>query len=398
MTLTLCLLIAAWMLTALLYCGLGLDTERLHKAFRLAGLPAPGPLPPAAVMIPVTGRDNATETALRSLLEQDYPNLTVYLAVYGTADPAHALISALSSRYAHARLVHAPEAVRSGQKNQNLLSCLETVAPDTAVYVFCDANHRAKPDFVRRLVHPILLGQADFCTGYRRSRLCTTEPAATAFHAVNRFMLFLQSLPFFTQPWGGATAARATAFKRLDVAGLWRRTVVDDSSLAGLLGKKGIPVLFCPDALLESSARSVTREALDEWLYRQLFYPRVYTFGAWLLIGFCLVWFAAACAACPYILFQAARGGGVPFLMQAAALLVLCGQILLQELLRRRIAADCPRSAWLKGLALAATALFRNYARTVAGRSIVWRGIRYVLGADGRVLGVERKGDAVIPS
>ncbi|MDR2669792.1 MAG: glycosyltransferase family 2 protein [Desulfovibrio sp.] len=391
MTLALCLLIVAWTQLALLYCCFCLDTTRLHKAFRLPALPRP--LPPTAVMIPVTGRNNDTEAALRSLLEQDYPNLTVYLAVCGTADPAYASALELTARYAHARLVHAPEAVRSGQKNQNLLSCLEAVDPDTAVYVFCDANHRAEPDFVRKLVHPILLDQADFCTGYRRSRLYTTEPATTAFHAINRFMLFLQSLPFFTQPWGGATAARAAAFKRLDVAGLWGRTVVDDSSLAGLLGKKGIPVLFCPDALLESSARSMTREALDEWLFRQLFYPRVYTFGAWLLIGFCLSWFAAACAACPYILLCTVQGGNVPFPMQAAALLVLCGQILLQELLRRRIAADCPGSAWIKGLAIAITALFGNYARTVTCRSIVWCGIRYGLGTDGRVLGVKRKGN-----
>jgi cellulose synthase/poly-beta-1,6-N-acetylglucosamine synthase-like glycosyltransferase len=344
-------------------------------------------------MVPVTGRNDDTETALRSLLEQDYPSLTVYLAVCGTADPAYAPASELVARYAHARLVDAPEAVRSGQKNQNLLSCLEAVDPDTAVYVFCDANHRAEPDFVRKLVHPVLLGKADFCTGYRRSRLYTPEPAATAFHAVNRFMLFLQSLPFFTQPWGGATAARAAAFKRLDVAGLWRRTVVDDSALAGLLGKRGIPVLFCPDALLESSARSLTRNALDEWLFRQLFYPRLYTFGAWLLIGFCLVWFAAACAACPYILFLALRGS-VPFTVLAAALLVPCGQMLLQEFLRRRVAGDCPRSVWFKGLVLAITALYGNYARTVTAGSMVWRGIRYVLGADGRVLGVRRKGNA----
>jgi cellulose synthase/poly-beta-1,6-N-acetylglucosamine synthase-like glycosyltransferase len=389
-TLALCLLSSAWALTALLYCGLGLDTKCLHKAFRLSALPAPLPLPPVAVMIPVTGRSDDTKAALHSLLEQDYPSLTVYLAVCGAADPAYAPARELTARYAHARLVDAPQAVRSGQKNQNLLSCLEAVDPGTAVYVFCDANHRAEPDFVRKLVHPVLLGKADFCTGYRRSRLYTAKPAATAFHAINRFMLFLQSLPFFTQPWGGATAARASEFKRLDVAGLWRRTVVDDSSLAGLLGKRGIPVLFCPDALLESAARSMTRETLDEWLFRQLFYPRLYTFGAWLLIGFCLVWFAAACAACPYILLLVLRGG-VPFPMLAAALLVLCGQVLLQELLRRRIAADCPRTAWLKGLALAVTALYGNYVRTVAAGSMEWRGIRYALGADGRVLGVERE-------
>jgi hypothetical protein len=384
----LCLLLSGWAQLSLFYCGLLPAVSRRLKASRLAALPVPGPLPPVAVMIPVTGRNDDTEQALRSLLEQDYPSLTVHLAVCGAADPAYSPASELTARHSRARLVNAPAAGHSGQKNRNLLSCLEDVAPETAVYVFCDANYRAKPDFIRKLIHPILLGRADFCTGYRRSLLCAKEPDAAACHAINRLMLFLQSLPVFTQPWGGATAARASAFSKLDVAGLWRRTVVDDSSLAGLLRKKGIPVLFCPDALLESRVRSVTRERLNSWLFRQLFYPKFYTFGAWLLIGFCLAWFAAVCASCLYILCLAVSGGGVPVPAVSGALIFLCGLALFQELLRRRIAAGCPGKIWLRGLATAAYAVYAGYLRTVSGRSVCWRGIRYVLAADGRVLSV----------
>jgi hypothetical protein len=394
MLLALCLLLSGWGQLLFFSCGPALPAMFRRKALRLSALPAPRPLPPVAVMVPVTGRNDDTEAALRSLLEQDYPSLTVYLAVCGAADPARAPVLELAARYAHARFVDAPAAVRSGQKNQNLLSCLEAVAPHTAVYVFCDADHRAKPDFIRKLVHPILLGRADCCAGYRRSRLYTKEATTVAFHAINRFMLFLQSLPVFTQPWGGATAVRAAIFNTLDIAGLWRRTVVDDSSLAGLLGKKGIPVLFRPDALLESSARSVTRKNLDEWLFRQLFYPRFYTFGVWLFIGFCLIWFAAVCAACLHVFFRAAYAADVPRLPLLGALVFACGLALFQECLRRRVAPDCRRGLWLRGLTTAIRAVYGNYLRSVSGRSMVWRGIRYILGADGRVLTVERKGSA----
>jgi cellulose synthase/poly-beta-1,6-N-acetylglucosamine synthase-like glycosyltransferase len=331
------------------------------------------------------------------LLRQDYPLLRVFLVTHGTKDPARDLARELAAIHPHVRHVEAGPAENCGQKNKNLLACLDVLEADTAVYVFCDAGHRARPDFVRELVRPILQGRAGFCTGYRRTRLCAPGVWAAAFHMLNRLMGLLESLPVFTQPWGGATAAQADAFRSLGVAEVWSRTVVDDCSLAGLLRKHRTRALYRPTALLDSPVFSTTRAALDSWFFRQLAYPKFYTFGPWLLIGAVLVWFALvlfpAFGFALYALSGAytpgTGGGALPLWSGIAALAYLPALLVLQELLRRRIAASCPRGTWLAGLAAALWTTYANYARTVPARQMTWRGLRYSLAGDGRVLRVE---------
>jgi hypothetical protein len=354
---------------------------------------------PVALMIPLAGRDRDMEEALDSLLRQDYPLLRTYLATHGQNDPARELARELAARHSGVRHVEAGPAETCGQKNKNLLACLEVLEADTEIYVFCDAGHRAGPDFVRELVRPILQGRAAFCTGYRRTRLCARGVWATAFHMLNRLMGMLESLPVFTQPWGGATAARAEDFRSLAVPELWGRTVVDDCSLAGLLRKHRRRALYRPTALLDSPARVMSRAALDSWFFRQLAYPKFYTFGPWLLIGAGLLWFALVLipafrfTACALTGAGATEAGGTalsPWIGPAAGV-YLAALLLLQELLRRRIAASCPRSIWLGGLAAALWTTYANYARTILARSLVWRGLRYRLTKDGRVLEVRRE-------
>ena len=367
-------------------------------AARLAATDDPERTPSAALMIPVAGRSPAMERALLSLLQQEYPGLSVLLATHGKDDPARDMVLELVRRHPRARHVECGPAVLCGQKNQNLLDCLKALEPDTAIYVFSDANHVAKPDFVRQLVRPIMQGQARFCTGYRRTRLFDTvalggtEAPSVAFHALNRFMGLLETLPVFTQPWGGALAVEADAFRELDIRGLWSRTVVDDSSLAGLLVQKGIKIRYCPGAILDSPVAAVNEERLDSWFFRQLFYPKFYTYGPWLLIGAGLAWFAAACLVSLALPLAWLTGlFAVPGFAAVAALTHLGALTLFQELLRKRIAPGCPRPVWRKGLFLAVRVTYATYARTILSREMVWHGLRYRLAADGRVLSVQRE-------
>ncbi len=391
---------------ALAFC-LGLPRFRALARPLPPGDPKEAQPLPVALIIPMAGRGPDMEEALDSLLKQDYPLLRVYLTTHGEKDPARELARELAARHPRVRHVEAGPAEHCGQKNKNLLDSLDAVEPDTAVYVFCDANHRAGPDFVRELVRPILQGRADFCTGYRRTRLCGGGVYAAACHALNRLMLLLESLPVFTQPWGGATAVSAAAFRDLDVRGLWSRTVVDDCSLAGLLKRRGVPVLFRPTALLDTPVRSTAKEKLEAWYFRQLAYPKFYTFGPWLLIGIVPLWVGAALAVAASIaavgLFDAFAGGlsgglaadaggflAPSRLPQLTAFAYLFGLLVLQGLLRRRIAPSCSRGVWLAGLLFALWTTLVTYAHTMPAREMVWHGLRYRLSADGRVLDVER--------
>lgn len=369
--------------------------------------PLPGPLPHVAMIVPLSLADAAAspglETALRSLIEQEYPDFSVCLATHGNDDPttgpatgpAAELAAKLAAAYARVRHVEAGEAAGCSQKNRNLLDALDHVHPGAAVYVFCDASHRAEPGFLRALIAPIIRGRARFSSGYRLSRLNDHAPATVAFHAINRLLLLLQGIPFLTQPWGGALAADAAAFRELGVRELWARTVVDDSSLAGLLARGKERVVFAPAALVRSEAKNVTPAALGAWWLRQLQYPKFYTPLPWLGIGALLAWFGLTLSASLAVLLSslvfAVPGIAVPGITLAAAahvgLAALC-----QELLRRRIAPSCSRREWLAGLGLAAAASYAGYARAAVKRDIVWRGVRYVLDREGRVLSVEKTG------
>ena len=336
-------------------------------------------------MVACSGRSANMERALHSLLEQDYPGLLVCLATHGRDDPAHALVAELARRYPQARHIEAGKAERCGQKNKNLLDCLASLGPEIELYVFCDANHTAPPDLVRRLLAPIIAGEARFTTGYRFSRLHGCGPATIAFHLVNRLLLLVMSTPFLTQPWGGAMAAEARAFHALGVPDLWRRTVVDDCSLAGLLASKRVGVRFCTDALVASSARDVDKKRLDAWLFRQLLYPKLYTFAAWLGIGAALAAFTLTICLSLLFLIHSAAAPLPAVCVRAAALGHLAGLGLCQELLRRRLAEQCRPRLWLKGLCLTVWALCGNYRRCITARSMDWRGWRYDFDGRGRV-------------
>ena len=366
------------------------ELSRSGDAGDAPAAPEARPFPLVSLIIPCAGASKEMEAALRSLLQQDYPSLAVLLVTHGPADPARQLALKLTAQYPQARHVEARAAEGCGQKNRNLLDALAEADPKTAVYAFCDANHMAKPDFVRRLAEPILQGREKFCSGYRQTRLLSSEPAAVAYHFLVWHLGLFQSLSWFTQPWGGALAAEASAFRDLGVAGLWSRTVVDDVSLAGLLMRKDLRVRYCPGAILDSPVGEMSETRLRDWFFRQLFYPKFYTFAIWLLLGAGLAWFAATALAGLGLITAWAAGAGPAFPFAALALAHLALPSALRGVPRRRIAPDCPPAIWRQGVALATRTLVSCFCQTIFSRCLVWRGIRYHLTSDGEVTRVER--------
>lgn len=346
--------------------------------------------PLVSLIIPCAGASKEMEAALHSLLQQDYPCFAVLLVTHGRTDPARRLAGELAASYPHARHVEAGAAERCGQKNRNILDALALADPKTAIYAFCDANHLAGPDFIRRLTKPIIQDGEKFCAGYRRTRLLSFDPAAVACHVLVWHMGLFQSLPLFTQPWGGALAAEASAFRRLRVADLWAGTVVDDVSLAGLLMREGVRTRFCPGAMLDSPLGKMSEARLRDWFFRQLFYPKFYTFAVWLLLGAVLAWFAATGLVALGLAVAWAAGVGPSFPFALLAVACLASPFVLQGVLRRRAAPDCPPAFWRQGAALAVRTLVSRYCRTVFSRRLVWRGTAYDLTPDGKVARVDR--------
>jgi hypothetical protein len=200
-----------------------------------------------------------------------------------------------------------------------------------------------------------------------------------------------QALPMFTQPWGGAMAIRVSAYQQHGVGDLWARTVVDDCSLAGMLVRKGIPVRYCPGAMLCTAVRTLDSQVLLGWFIRQLFYPKLYTRAVWMLLGLILISALILSAASLGMLLAGLTGIISPQNTIPVALSHLCVPFVLSALLRRRLCAQCPPKIWWAGFLKTLVVLCLAYWKTIGTTSIIWRGVRYEVDGQGNVTRIDRK-------
>jgi YD repeat-containing protein len=375
----------------ILVWGVGLGRflkPRVLKSFRAEALHT---YPRASLIIPLTGRTPEMEAALHSFLRQDYPHLETILVTSGEADPAHDLADKLARQHHGTRHVRTGTATQCAQKNHNLLAGIAAADRDTEVYVFCDANHQARPDVVLELVAPIIRKEADFTTGYREVELHGFEKNAVSFHLILWSMGQFQASPIFTQPWGGAMAMSVAAFQKHRVGDLWARTVVDDCSLAGLLVKKGIPVRYCPGAMLRTPVRTMDSHALLDWFVRQLFYPKLYTRAVWMLLGLILLSALILSVASMGLLIAGLAGVVLPPGTIPVALSHLGIPFVLSALLRRKRCTQCPPKIWWAGFFRTLVVVYSAFWKTIGATRVTWRDVRYEVDGQGNVTRIDRQ-------
>lgn len=387
---TVCCFILGLLECALLWF-LGQAGQKLNRQAEQerAGLriPPPGGWPSCALIIPVGGVQTQTGAALRSLLEQDYPDYQVYFVTAREDEAAVPLLRALCVEYG-AYHVTAGVATESGQKNRNLLAGVAAAGQGFAIYAFCDSTHMAPTDFLRALVRPIAEGKAEFATGYHLVFPADQGIITLSYAMCALFMRFLQGLSGLTQLWGGAMAIQKTAFFRLRVGALWATNVVDDCSLSAWLHKNGIPVRLCSAALLETVAKRQSFSLWRAWLDRQILFLKFCMPGQWLLL----------CAVSLFLLIPplwalwafgsglAGSGTGTaPFL--ALCWLCLCGWILGDW--RAFFARPIDISRWIVAFFCSCAMFFAACAATLFKRRIVWQKIKYVVGKNGAVLKIQ---------
>jgi ceramide glucosyltransferase len=375
----------------ILVWGVGLQRVFKPRAPKSPCDEVPLTYPKASLIIPLTGRTPEMEAALHSFLCQDYPRLETILVTSGEADPARDLARELARHHHDTCHVSTGTATQCAQKNHNLLAGIAAAGQDKDIYVFCDANHLARPDVVRELVAPIIRKEADFATGYREVELHGFEKNAVSFRLILWSMGQFQALPIFTQPWGGAIAMSVSAFQKHRVADLWARTVVDDCSLAGLLVKKGIPVRYCPGAMLRTPVSTMNSQALLDWFVRQLFFPKLYTRAVWMLLGLILISVLILSAASMGLLLAGLAGNVSPPGTIPVALSHLGIPFVLGALLRRKLCVQCPQQIWWTGFLRTLVVVYSAFWKTIGATSVTWRDVRYEVDGQGNVTRIDRE-------
>lgn len=335
--------------------------------------------PPQAtvpVMIPVGNVTPMTEPALRSLLEQDHPDYRVML-ITGTSDePASTLIQKLCTEYEHASHIVAGKADRCAQKNHNLLAAIPRLEPREDILVFCDSTHLAKPDFLARLVEPIVSNKALLASGYRFVRPGDARIGTLVQMLAVQTLHMLWSITAISQPWGGATAIKRVTFFDNNIPDLWSRTVVDDYSMGPYLQSLGIRSLPVVEACLETHLGNQSVADATNWFYRQLQFFKFYTPWTWVAASIIPIFYLSILA---YALISIPTSAPYFFAVALTSLWYTT---------RIPSTASAPRriAAYFLFTIIAALQLLRTWTSNI----LDWQGITYKVRLGGEILDIKR--------
>ena len=340
--------------------------------------------PPISVIVAATGSDPAMADAIRTIVSQDYPAFELLFVTRGMDDPAAAVIRREIEGHQFAKHVCSGKAAACGQKNHNLLAGVREADAACRVLVFCDCGHLAPPGWLKALVAPIVLQQVEVTTAYHHVIPLDCR-LATVGRAVNVLAMYLaQSVPWLTEPWGGAAAFKRSVFRELRVAELWAGNVVDDISLVEPLREAGIKAVLVPAACLSTPLRDETMSAWIGWLTRQLLYLKFCLPVSWAAAGIVLYFMAAllVLSALQCIAWFPGLASAATALLSLAFLAALGG---VGAFLRTFHPAPGPLWRWMISFFLTLTFSAWCHVRTLLAQEIHWRGITYRVTWKGRV-------------
>jgi ceramide glucosyltransferase len=379
-------LLTAWMVIALL------ASYATYLYWRLA---AGGPTPPiaseVAVLIPIKGtnlQDGVRDRFFASCLAQQGVSYRLIFAVESEADPVVPIISQMMTRDPRVSLVVAGLASIRGQKVHNQLAAVASLRPDDQFIVFIDADTILAPEFLVRLLRPLMHGAVELASGYRwilpaddrfASKLCALMDWSVATAPRSRR---------WNLCWGGAMAISRAALDRIDLPRCWAASLLDDLVLTRAARALDMVVDTPRQALLQSPVSHDLRSLFD-FGRRQYLFVRVHAPWHWCVAGVSLVVPALACA----VAVPAAFGGDGPplaciifsLLMQQvrAVLRVAVAERVLNTDATAQTAALSRRYHWL--LPVAHLVHLAIWLTSAVGNTMTWAGTRYRLLGPGRV-------------
>lgn len=351
----------------------------------------PAPLSRATkvvVLVPVGMIVSNVEQALDSLLNQNYSDYRIIFISASTNEPAAGLINTICNKFTHASHVVAGKARYCCQKNHNLLAGLKEVQPEEEVLVFCDSSHIADPDFLRRLVAPIINEEALMTSGYHYI-VPGDKRYGTFCHllTVQTIHMLFQAIKAFAQPWGGAMAIRKSTFYTHDIPKLWSTAIVDDFTMGPYLESKGIRVTPVPDACLRSPMLGQTVRGWERWLFRQLQYLKFGLPLVWVIATALPILFLCILA---YVIFALTSPlwGEVAFRYPLVAGVYLSLQIAVGLVYTKVIPNDLPPGRRVLSYFLLHVVAVLSFLWTWTTNIVSWQNVKYRVKLGGEVVDI----------
>lgn len=352
--------------------------------------------PQVVVLVPCKGESEHARRFFQHLMAQRYRPFRVILAVESAGDGALNFLR-LPGMTELTETVIAPRAEDCSQKVANLIAGLDRLRADDAILVQADADHLPAPDWLSRLVAPLVAGEAEVVTGYRLMVPERPSLGSCLTAAMDNAVATAPRPSFYPLCWGGCIAARVETLERVGYRQALAGSFNDDVLLSRRLRQARVRVSSPRDALLHVAA-DFTVERLINFAPRQYlqvrWYSPTYRWLCRLALPLPMLGWGAALIAMVSGHWWGAATFGLGFITATA-------KALLRRSLVRRIAGAAALARWrcvfwLTCLAPGFLALFHcllGYAGLFFTRTVVWAGTRYAIEAPKRVRVLERRPD-----
>jgi Glycosyl transferase family 21 len=292
--------------------------------------------PRVAVVVAVKGHDHEFDEFLIRLFKQDYPAFRVIFAVEAATDGAvPAIEKCRSIAPDRVALVIAGRRTDEGQKTTNLRAAVAKLTPDDDILVLADADIWPEPDWLARLVEPLVEGEADVVSGFAWFVAQDRRLSSYVLTAMAAAVATVPRLPLLNAAWGGSTALRQETFRALEVAEKWRGTLSDDLQLSSVAQQAGCRIQGPREILLRTAIKTGGFAEIGEGATRWFMLVRVYMPSAY--------WPALAAMSFSALGWIAAGLGTLTLRLDAAAVLVAA---LILNVLRARGRARLVRRLW----------------------------------------------------
>jgi len=367
-------------------CGTVFYLVSIICAWRFLRQPRPAAHPsearPVSILKPVRGADPHAYECFRSHCLLDYPEYEIIFGVQDPGDPAVAQVERLRKEFPDRRieLVVCPRDLGANRKVSNLIQMLPAARHD--YLLVNDGDIRVPSDYLRRIMAPLADSRVGLVTALYRAVAGHTLGSKLEALSISDFaasvLVSYANRRAFHYGFGSTLAFPRRVLERIGGFNRLAEYLADDHQLGTLIAQAGYSIVL-PEVVVETHLPDY---ALRDFWRHQLRWARTVRDAsprgnAGLVLVFGVQWaavtvIAAAGASWAWTLFAAAYAARI-----AALLVVGLGVCHDGGTLRR---------LWL--LPLRDMQALLVWAASYAGRTVVWRGDRFIL-KQGRLLRVQ---------
>lgn len=350
------------------------------KALRLDREPADGPepLPRLSIIVPALNEEETVETAMRTLLALEYPDVEVIAVDDRSADRTGAILDDLAAQDARLRVVHLRE-LPPGWLGKNHALHLGSQRASGEYLLFTDADVHFHPSALRRAVRAALRRQVDHLVLF-------PEMVLRSFWETLAVTYFGTAFLFKFLPWkvsdpgskvyvgvGAFNLVRAAAYRRAGGHAALPMDVLDDVKLGKRLKESGARQECGFGAGLVRVRWAKGLRGIIEGLTKNAFagfgFRPVSALGTLVMVTLMVVWPAIGLFVGPW------------------GMRLLCAGALAAMVGAAGAARPAPGVSPLYALGFPVAALLMSYAilrsmiRTYRQGGVIWRGTLYPLAA-----------------